>query len=170
MCSRRVLLACIRHGNSGNVVETERASTFADGLSTWVPMELSLRMMKQTVDEILLVSEEELRCAVYLLLEKRHNLVEGAGAAHLAAALKMKDSLRGKNGALILSGANLLGNKLRIYRTNIPAKGTLANDWSIGRRGLNIRREAHHGFAHENRRSENRGTFQTPARLAASAE
>ena len=41
------------------------------------------------------------------MLEMTHNLVEGAGAAPLAAAIKIKDRLKGKNVVMILSGANV---------------------------------------------------------------
>ena len=100
-------------------VKIKRMRTFAEGISTRVPTRLSLRMMKETVDDMLLVSDEELEQAIYLLLEKTRNLVEGAGATSLAGALKVKDSLKGKRVALILSGGNLeegrLGKILSTY-------------------------------------------------------
>jgi threonine dehydratase len=48
-----------------------------------------------------------------LLLEKTHNLAEGGGAAALAGAIKLKDRLRGKKVALILSGGNISMERLR---------------------------------------------------------
>ena len=48
-----------------------------------------------------------------LLIEKTHNLAEGAGAASLAAALKMKDELHGKKVAIVLSGGNTSIQHLR---------------------------------------------------------
>jgi threonine dehydratase len=60
-----------------------------------------------------LVSEEELRQAIVLMLEMTHNLAEGAGAASLAAAVKIKERLAGRNVALVLSGGNLSTEKLR---------------------------------------------------------
>ncbi len=97
----------------GRPVETDRGETFADGIATRIPTELSLQMMKETVDEMVLVSEEELEEAIYLLLSKTHCLVEGAGAAALAGALKLKDSLKERTVALILTGANLESSKLK---------------------------------------------------------
>ncbi|MBI4639906.1 MAG: threonine dehydratase [Candidatus Tectomicrobia bacterium] len=92
---------------AGKMVETARSDTFAEGLATRVPFELTFGMISDLIDEIVLVSEEEMRRAILLLLEKTHHVAEGAGAASTAAALKMKESLRGKKVALVLSGGNL---------------------------------------------------------------
>ena len=54
-----------------------------------------------------LVSEEEMRRAIALLLATTHNLAEGAGAASTAAAIKLKEELLGSKVALVLSGGNL---------------------------------------------------------------
>jgi len=59
------------------------------------------------------VSEEEMERAVVLHLEHTHNLAEHAGAAPLAAAIKMKDRLQGKKVALVLSGGNISLGQLR---------------------------------------------------------
>ncbi len=48
-----------------------------------------------------------------LMLEHTHNLIEGAGAAPLAAALKIRDRLQGRKVALIASGGNLSLERLR---------------------------------------------------------
>jgi len=65
------------------------------------------------VDEFALVSEEELRSAIRLYVEKAHTIAEGAGAAPLAAAVKMRDRLAGKRVGLVLSGGNLTAAMLR---------------------------------------------------------
>ncbi|HEY4612410.1 MAG TPA: pyridoxal-phosphate dependent enzyme, partial [Bacteroidota bacterium] len=57
--------------------------------------------------DFVLVSDDEIRHAMKLLLEHTHNLVEGAGAASLAGALKMKEKLKGRTVAMTLSGANV---------------------------------------------------------------
>jgi threonine dehydratase len=54
-----------------------------------------------------LVSDDEIRSATRLMIEKTRNLVEGASAAGMAAALKIKDRLASKRVALICSGGNL---------------------------------------------------------------
>lgn len=87
-------------------VSTPGASTFADGIATRVPFELPFAMIGG-VDDIVLVSEDEIRAAVKMLLSTTRNLAEGAGAAPLAAAIKLHASLRAQKTAIILSGGNM---------------------------------------------------------------
>ena len=90
----------------GRIVEAPM-ETAAEGLATRVGFELTQAILRDLLDDFVLVSEEELNRAVVLHLEKTHNLTEHAGAASLAAALKIKEQLRGKKVALILSGGNI---------------------------------------------------------------
>ena len=92
---------------AGQPVETKEAHTFADGVATRVPAALTLEMILNGVDEVVLVSDSEMIRAVRLLWRTTHNLVEGAGAAATAATLKLSDRLRGQNVVNVLSGANL---------------------------------------------------------------
>ncbi|HCB49417.1 MAG TPA: threonine ammonia-lyase [Chloroflexi bacterium] len=85
----------------------------AEGLATRAPFMLPQRIMWQYLDDFILVSDEELRQAVTLYLEKAKTLSELAGAASLAAALKLQDRIVGKKVALILSGGNISPEKLR---------------------------------------------------------
>ncbi len=62
---------------------------------------------------VLLQGEEELKRAVVLLLETTHQLAEGAGAAATAAAVKLKDQLKGKKVAVVISGGNLITPMLK---------------------------------------------------------
>ena len=65
----------------------------------------------------MLVSEEEIRDATRLMIEHTRNLVEPAGAAPLAAALKLRDRLAGMKVALVASGGNLSPAQLAaLYR------------------------------------------------------
>lgn len=89
------------------IVETPSCDTFAEGLATRTPFELPLSIMRDLVDEIMLVSEEELRRAIVLLLEKTHTVAEGAGAASTALAVKLKDQLQQQKVVCVLSGGNL---------------------------------------------------------------
>jgi len=107
---------------SGKTVETEKVATFADGLATRVPFELTMRIMRRLIDEIMLVSEEDLKRAILLLLETTHQVAEGAGAASVAGAVKMRQDLKGKKVALVLSGGNLT---LEMLRTLIHADKNL---------------------------------------------
>lgn len=81
--------------------------TVAEGLATRVPFENTQRIMRRYLDDFVLVNDDEIRSAVRHLLEHTHNLAEGAGAASLAAALKLKDKLRSRKTVIILSGGNL---------------------------------------------------------------
>ncbi len=103
---------------SGKMVEKEKIETFADGLATRVPFELTMRIMRRLIDEIILVSEDNLKRAILLLLETTHQVAEGAGAASTAGAIKMHQDVKGKKVALVLSGGNLT---LEMLRTIIQA-------------------------------------------------
>jgi threonine dehydratase len=92
---------------AGTMVETRTVETFAEGLATRVPFALTFGIICDLVDEVVLVSENELRRAILLLLEKTHNLAEGAGAASTAGACKIREKLHGKKVAVVLSGGNL---------------------------------------------------------------
>jgi threonine dehydratase len=92
---------------TGKPVETESPKTFAEGMATRVSASMTLEIMRRLVQDIVLVSDDELRSAVRLLLRLTHNLAEGAGAASTAAALRLKDQLVGKTVVGVLSGGNL---------------------------------------------------------------
>ncbi len=97
--------------------ETKSAETFADGLATRVPFKLTLDIINKHIDNILLVSEDEMKKAVLILLETIHQLAEGAGAASTAAAFKLRKKLQGKKVALVLTGGNLtLRNLQSIFK------------------------------------------------------
>jgi threonine dehydratase len=91
----------------------DRMGTRAEGLATRVAFELPQRILWEQLDDFVLVSEAELEEAVLRMLELTRNLAEPAGAAPLAAALKLRDRLAGKRVALILSGGNISPEHLR---------------------------------------------------------
>jgi threonine dehydratase len=82
------------------------AKTIADGLATRVPVRYTLDMM-QDLDDFVLVSEEEICAAIRCYAQTIHQLAEGGGAATLAAAMKMKESLAGKRVGMVLTGGNI---------------------------------------------------------------
>jgi threonine dehydratase len=92
---------------AGAAVETRQADTFADGIATRVPAQLTLEIILRGVDEIVLVSDSEIKRAIRLLWRATHNLAEGAGAAATAAIVRMKESLAGKTVVSIMTGGNL---------------------------------------------------------------
>jgi threonine dehydratase len=87
--------------------------TRAEGLATRVAFELPQRILWQHLDDFVLVDEDGLEQAVVLMIEGTRNLVEPAGAAPLAAALKLRERLAGKKVALVLSGGNISPTQLR---------------------------------------------------------
>jgi len=91
----------------GKMIETTKIDTFADGLATRVPFEMTMNIMRRLIDEIILVSEKDLKQAIRLLLETTHQVAEGAGAASTAGAIKMSRELKAKKVALVISGGNL---------------------------------------------------------------
>jgi threonine dehydratase len=100
---------------SGRLETTERVDTFAEGLATRVAFELPLRLLRGTVDDVVLVSDEELERAMVALLRHAHVLAEAAGAASTAAVSQpdLRARLAGKRVALIVSGANVTPETLR---------------------------------------------------------
>ena len=90
----------------GKPVETASADTFADGIAVRVPVPAALELIRAGADRIVRVSDDEVKAAVRHYYGDTHNLVEGAGAAPLAALLKEK---RDKNAryAVIASGGNI---------------------------------------------------------------
>ena len=90
----------------GRVVEAPMRSS-AEGLATGSGYELTLGILREKLDDFILVSEDEMNRAIVAHLEETHNLIEHAGAASLAGALKIEDRLAGKKVALVASGGNL---------------------------------------------------------------
>jgi threonine dehydratase len=97
---------------SGKAVSTGM-NTVAEGLATRIPFENTQRIMREYLDDFVLVEDAAIEDAIVLLLAHTHNLAEGAGAAALAAALELKHRLAGKNVVLVMSGGNLSVDQLR---------------------------------------------------------
>ncbi|WP_448574841.1 threonine ammonia-lyase [Thermomicrobium sp.] len=96
----------------GQLLEMTDGYTFAEGIATRVAFELPLRIIRERVDDIVLVSDEEIARAMIELLETRI-VAEGAGAAALAAAHRIRDRLAGKTVVLVVSGGNVTLETLR---------------------------------------------------------
>lgn len=90
----------------------DRMETESEGLATRVAFELPQRMMWEFLDDFILVSDNEIRDAMVMYIKQTRNLVESAGAASLAAALKLRDRLQGRRVALVLSGGNVTSEQL----------------------------------------------------------
>ena len=92
---------------AGRVVCTNSSDTLADGLATRVPDPEALAIIRKGAARIVQVSDDEVAAAIRAYWTDTHNLTEGAGAAALAAALKERATLAGKQVGLILSGGNI---------------------------------------------------------------
>jgi threonine dehydratase len=90
----------------GKPVETASSDTFADGVAVRVPVPAALDIIRAGVERIVRVSDEEVKAAVRHYYGDTHNLVEGAGAAPLAALLKEKRA-KDRRYAVICSGGNI---------------------------------------------------------------
>ena len=135
------------------------ASTIAEGIAVATPGRLTQEIIRDKVDDLLLVDEGDIEQAIVMLLEIEKTLVEGAGAAGLAALLRHPDRFKGKKVGLVLSGGNidplLLASIIergmvragRLARMRVSARdvpGSLARITQVvGEAGANIE-EVHH--------------------------
>ncbi len=126
----------------GELTVLPPATTIADGIAVKRPGNLTFPMVREFVDDIVTVTEEEIANAVLLLLEQEKTVVEGAGATGLAAVYNGHvDHADGKNVGVVLSGGNIdvnligriidqgLGKDGRMVRLVVKAEdrpGTLA--------------------------------------------
>jgi threonine dehydratase len=98
----------------GQPVTTESCDTIADGLATRIPVDSNVKAVRELVDDVVLVSENELLQAVRILLLEEHVLAEPAGAASTAAVLRLESRLTDESEiAVVMSGANISPGVLR---------------------------------------------------------
>jgi threonine dehydratase len=90
----------------GHAIETETCDTIADGLATRTPDEANVKAIRELVDDVVLVSDDEMLAAIGRLLIDEHIVAEPAGAAATTAFLKEQRS-GAKNVALLVTGANV---------------------------------------------------------------
>ena len=86
---------------------TFAASTIAEGIAVKEPGRITLEIIGRNVAEILLVDEGDIEQAIVMLLEIEKTVVEGAGAAPLAALLQNAERFRGRKVGLVLGGGNI---------------------------------------------------------------
>lgn len=82
-------------------------STIAEGIAVASAGQMTQQVVRELVDELVLVDEGDIEQAVLMLLEIEKTLVEGAGAAGLAALIRHKDKFQGQKVGLVLSGGNI---------------------------------------------------------------
>lgn len=104
--SERALTAKLSF-DSGSLVETPSANTFADGMAVRVPVREAFEIYASGADRIIAVSEDEVAEAMRIYFRDTHNVAEGAGAAALAALLQERDAMHGKVVGVMLTGGNV---------------------------------------------------------------
>ncbi|WBX99980.1 threonine ammonia-lyase [Ramlibacter tataouinensis] len=101
----------VRFPNMYNAVKhtelPQGPSTIAEGIAVGTPGRIPREIIERCVDDLLLVDEGDIEQAIVMLLEIEKTLVEGAGAAGLAAMLKHPDRFQGKTVGLVLGGGNI---------------------------------------------------------------
>ena len=91
----------------------DSAETFAEGMATRTTFDLTFDLLKEELDDIVTLDEEQLRDGVRMAMGLTHNLAEGAGGASLAAAKTSRDALVGKKVVCVMSGGNIDAATLR---------------------------------------------------------
>ncbi len=91
----------------GKVVEAPSTTILADGMACRKPDEEALSTLLGNVDHVVRVSDREVEAAMRHMFTDTHNIVEGAGAAALAAALSEREQLQGQRVAIVASGSNV---------------------------------------------------------------
>ena len=92
--------------SAGELVDAPM-NTDAEGLATAHAYEFPQSILREELNDFILIEEDEIDASVALFLEHTHTLVEGASATSLAAALALKDLLQGKRVVIVATGANL---------------------------------------------------------------
>ena len=87
--------------------------TWIEGIATAEGYELPQQIMRHRLHDFVLVSDDDVRRAVAMLVEKAHTLAEGAGATALAGAVRHPELVRGKTVSMTISGANITLAQLR---------------------------------------------------------
>jgi len=92
---------------TGQIVPTNSALTFADGMAVRVPDATALDTIRKGVERIVSVTDDEIADAIRSIYSATHNCAEGAGAAALAALVKERGQLQNRRAAVILTGQNI---------------------------------------------------------------
>ncbi|WP_421405422.1 threonine ammonia-lyase [Agrobacterium fabrum] len=100
---------------SGEIISTPEARTIADGIAVRVPVPSAVNWLKETIDDIVLIDDNQILDAMRFAHQTWNRLVEPAGAAGLAAILAQASELKGLRVATMLCGANLTDQQIRTW-------------------------------------------------------
>jgi len=113
---------------SGHMEALDTVSTIADGIAVKKPGEITYRMVNDYVDDIALVTEDEIAAAILALIEKQKMIAEGAGAVSVAAAMFGKFPIQGKKVVSLISGGNIDVTSLsRVIERGLMKSGRTSN-------------------------------------------
>jgi threonine dehydratase len=101
--------------NAGDVISTPEAGTIADGIAVRIPVPSAIGWLKDTIDDVVLVDDDQILDAMRFAHETWKRLVEPAGAAGLAAILAQASTLKGSRVATMLCGANLTDQQIKVW-------------------------------------------------------
>ena len=119
--------AMFRTFKRGMLTSSESVTTIADGIAVKNPGTLTTKLVLEYVDNVLTVSDEEIASAMLVALERLKTMVEGAGAASLAAVLFRSQHLDPVPTAVVLSGGNVDVNLIaRLIERGLLQTGRLA--------------------------------------------
>lgn len=105
-------------------VTLNTVNTFADGIAVKHPGDLTFELIKDYVDGVVTVTEDEIAVAILALIEKQKLIAEGAGAVSLAAVMADKIPVEGKNVVCLVSGGNIDVNILsRVITRGLVTSG-----------------------------------------------
>ena len=105
-------------------VTLKTVNTFADGIAVKHPGDLTFELIKDYVDDVVTVTEDEIAVAILALIEKQKLIAEGAGAVALAAVMADKIPEEGKNIVCLVSGGNIDVNILsRVITRGLVTSG-----------------------------------------------
>ncbi len=110
----------------GKPVKIERVNTIADGIAVRKPGEITFNIIQKYVDDIVLVSDEEIASAILFLIERAKLIAEAAGAVGVAAAISGKIPLKGAKTLIVISGGNIDVNMMaRLIERGLIKTGRL---------------------------------------------
>jgi threonine dehydratase len=111
----------------GKIERLDAVSTIADGIAVKQPGDLTYEMVNKYVDDIALVTEDEIASAILALIEKQKMIAEGAGAVSVAAAMFDKFPLAGKKVVSVVSGGNIDVTSLsRVIERGLMTSGRIS--------------------------------------------
>jgi threonine dehydratase len=92
---------------AGTPVSREATTRIADGMACRTPVPEALDAIRKGIDRVVQVTDDEIEAAMRAIYDDTHNVAEGAAAASLAALLQERDRARGRQVAIVLTGANV---------------------------------------------------------------